>query len=136
MIKALFFLKRKEGITHEQFREHFETSHAKLAHEHFGHLMIGYQRNYPSAVRQGATHGAHQQVDYDVDCVSEWFLKDEESLDQILTILSSADVGPIFREDEAKFLDVSKTVVIRFHEGDVIDTGIDGNGRNRIALPA
>ena len=134
MIKALFFLKRKAGITHEQFREHFETSHAKLAHEHFGHLMIGYQRNYPTKVH---TRGnAATDIDYDVDCVSEWILADEESLDKILAILSSDDVGPIFREDEARFLDVSKTVVIRFHEGDVIDTGTDGAGKNRIVLPA
>ncbi|HKX77963.1 MAG TPA: EthD domain-containing protein [Novosphingobium sp.] len=136
MIKALFFLKRKAGISHEQFREHFETSHAHLAHEHFGHLMIGYQRNYPSQVRLGATHAAQQDVDYDVDCVSEWFLADEEALEKIFAILSSPDIGPIFREDEAKFLDVSKTVVIRFHEGDVVDTGTDGEGGNRIVLPA
>src|SRR4051794_32707745 len=40
MFKAIFFLKRKPGISHEQFREHYENSHVKLADKYLGHLMI------------------------------------------------------------------------------------------------
>jgi hypothetical protein len=47
MVKLIFLLKRKPGITPEQFRAHYENSHSRHAQKYIGHLLIGYHRNYP-----------------------------------------------------------------------------------------
>ena len=38
-VQVILFLTRKPGLTHEQFREHYENPHAPLARKHMGHLV-------------------------------------------------------------------------------------------------
>ncbi len=53
MYKIFWLLKRKPGISHEQFRHHYETSHAVLGQKYFGHLILSYKRNYDVAKQAG-----------------------------------------------------------------------------------
>ena len=46
MFKVIWLLRRKPGITIEQFRAHYENSHARLAQKYFGDLLLSYKRNY------------------------------------------------------------------------------------------
>ena len=46
MYKVLHFIKRKPHMTHAQFRDHFERSHAAMALKFCGHLFSEYRRNY------------------------------------------------------------------------------------------
>ena len=39
MYKVIHLVKRKSHLTHEQFREHFERSHAAMALKFCGHLF-------------------------------------------------------------------------------------------------
>ena len=39
MYKVIHLVKRKSHMTHEQFREHFERSHAAMALKFCGHLF-------------------------------------------------------------------------------------------------
>ncbi|WP_323809663.1 EthD domain-containing protein [Sphingobium baderi] len=41
MIKIIWLLKRKPGMSKEAFREHYENSHVVLAHKYVGHLLEG-----------------------------------------------------------------------------------------------
>ena len=118
MFKALFFIRRKPGLSHESFRAHFENVHVKLAQRHFGHLMLGYQRNYPTQVIEGG-----QQQTPPFDCISEWFLPDRAAFDAIRAILDDPVKGQVFRDDEVHFLDRGATRVVLCDTGDVIDTG-------------
>jgi hypothetical protein len=36
MVKVIFLLKRKAGLTPQQFRAHYESSHVKLAQKYIG----------------------------------------------------------------------------------------------------
>ena len=45
MIKLIFMFKRKPGLTHEQFRHHYETSHVPLVHKYLSHLFVDYRRS-------------------------------------------------------------------------------------------
>ena len=54
MIKILWLLKRKAGITPEQFRERYER-HARLGQELAGHLISRYKRNYKIETKGGGT---------------------------------------------------------------------------------
>ena len=51
MYKVMWLLKRKAGISHAQFREHYENSHVRLAHKYIGHLMLDYKRNYKTETK-------------------------------------------------------------------------------------
>lgn len=125
MFKAMMFLKRKTGISHEQFRDHFEHVHVPMAQKHFGHLMIAYQRNYPSVVLEGArSNRLAREPRY--DCVSEWFLADRAAYDAIQAMFGDTPVGREFFEDEEKFLDRDASVRILFEDGNVVDTGTSG----------
>jgi len=75
MAKLVFLLKRKPGTTKEQFREHYETSHVKLAEKYIGHLLTGYHRNYPTfATLNPSEQPAGSDVkpyDFQYDAVTE-----------------------------------------------------------------
>lgn len=103
MMKVLFFLKRLEGLTHEQFRDHMENVHVKIAEKYFVHLMSSYSRYYLDD-SQGSPLGPH------FDCVSEWTLPDEATFQKILGMFADPVIGPEFQEDEKKFLDLPACV--------------------------
>lgn len=126
MFKALFHIKRKNGLSHEQFRAHFEGVHVKMAQKYFGHLLTGYHRNYPTLVIEGARAGQiERQSDY--DCISEWMMPDRATFDQIMTmVFADPVIGEEFRADEENFLDREATMLVLIDE--VVDTGTDGQG--------
>ncbi len=124
MFKVFWYLKRKQGTTHAQFRAHYENSHAKLADAYIGHLMTGYQRNYITAM-SGATlapDGAvtFGEIEPDYDCIAEWIMKDEAAFAEIHRIFARPEVKKIFNDDEERFLDRK---AFRLVQCDVVDTG-------------
>src|SRR4051812_36712285 len=104
MIKVIYFLKRKPGITHEQFREHYENSHVQLARKYLGHLMISYKRNYPTQVRASRSQGL-RPAQWDFDCITEWILADEAALEEVYRIFKIPEIGKEFDDDERRFMD-------------------------------
>ena len=132
MFKAIFFLKRKPGITHEQFRQHYESSHVKLADKYLGHLMTGYVRNYRTTVRGSRSLG-RQAAQWDYDCITEWALPGEAELEEIYRLFADPVIGKAFYDDEEHFLDRDATLVIHCKEGDVVDTGV-GDGHLTLQL--
>ena len=124
MIKAIFMLRRKPGITHVQFREHYENSHARLGQKYLGHLMISYVRNYVSHVRADGSAGGGSPWNY--DCITEWVLPSQEALDEIFRIFADPVIGKIFRDDELNFLDSAALIAVSSVESDVVNTGTGG----------
>ncbi len=124
MIKAIFFLKRKAGLTHEQFRECYE-SHARLGQDWFGHLLVSYERNYVGEVRRSRSHG-REQADWEYDCITEWVLASEEALEKVYRILRDPEIGQIFYEDEERFLDREALYSVVCREDAVVNTGTGG----------
>ena len=79
MFKVLWLLKRKTGITLEQFRDHYENSHAILAQKYLGHLLVEYKRNYKTGTAGGGVptdpHGNALAIqEWEYDCVAEWVM--------------------------------------------------------------
>lgn len=116
MIKIIYFLKRKNGTTPEQFRAHYESSHVVLAKRYIGHLLLDYVRNYPtfallnpSNVPEGT---APEPYDIGYDCITEMFVKDQAAVDEMGRIFNDPQINPILVEDELKFLERDKTVMI------------------------
>jgi len=102
MERVFILLKRKAGMSFEEFRTHYETSHAKLGEKYFGHLFASYRRNYvPSGLRfsDGAT------VEPAYDCVTELIFREPGGYQELLRIAAEPEIHKILAEDEARFLD-------------------------------
>src|SRR5579871_2215126 len=123
MIKAIFLLKRIPEITHEQFREHYENFHVKLAKKYFGDRMIRYERNYLGRPNAPPQLGAIP-AGYDYDCMTEWVMPDEETLEEIARIFDDPVIGAEFHADGVKFLGGSVAFVCR--DVDMVNTGTGG----------
>jgi len=121
MIKLIWHLPRIAGITHEQFREHYENVHSRLGKKHIGPLLCGYVRNYPSEVRFGGSRA--EPGDWTYDCIAEWHVADEAMLEKVWERLRDPQVSADFKTDEPNFLDVSRVVLTVCREGNVVDTG-------------
>lgn len=124
MIKIIYFLKRKPGITPQQFRAHYESSHVTLAKQHIGHLLQDYVRNYPTFALLNPSNipAGTVPAPYDIgyDCITEMYVADQAALEEMTRIFNDPVVNPILVEDELKFLDREKTVMIMV---DVVKTG-------------
>ncbi|MES2272299.1 MAG: EthD domain-containing protein [Pseudomonadota bacterium] len=125
MIKIIYFLKRKEGTTPEQFRAHYEASHSLLAKRYIGHLLQDYVRNYPtfallnpSNIPEGTTP---EPYDIGYDAITEMYVADQAAIDEMGRIFNDPKINPILVEDELKFLDRDKTVMIMV---EAVNTGI------------
>ena len=127
MFKVMWLLKRKAGITHEQFRNHYERSHVVMAHKYIGHLMIEYKRNYKTETWGGGVPtekgGGFGPVDWPYDCVTEWVMPDEAAFNEINRIFADPVIGKEFHDDEENFLDRESVLLIKCN---VVDTGTKG----------
>lgn len=124
MFKVLHFIKRKPHLTHEQFRDHFEKSHAAMALKFCGHLLTAYQRNYFDTVYTGGDsrleNSGYGPKTADWDLISEWILPDEAALHEIYRIMQTPGIDELFHADEDRFIDRTATMTIHC---EVRDTG-------------
>lgn len=129
MAKLVFFLRRKPGITPEEFRNHYENSHVKLAQKYIGHLLVGYHRNYPILAYLDPSNIAPgtEPEPYDIgyDAITEMRVRDAAAVEEIARIFNDPVIQPILREDEEKFLDQKASVMIVCDEA---NTGVEFKG--------
>jgi hypothetical protein len=131
MAKLIFLLKRKPGITPEQFRAHYESSHVLLAHKYIGHLLIGYVRNYPGFATldpsEAPADRRPQSFDIGYDAITEMRVRDMAAVQEIGRIFNDPQVQPILKADERKFLDDKATVMIMCDEvASSLPAGVEG----------
>jgi hypothetical protein len=125
MIKLVILLKKRADLTMEQFRHHYETSHAYHAMRHFGHLWVEYRRNYPvssssfAAADEGAEIDPSEDAVPAFDAVTEIVLRDQAAFDEFLRLLAVPETRRFFSEDEARFTDRKRS---RFMVCDVVQS--------------
>lgn len=114
MIKLVFTLKRRAGMTPAAFRAHYEDSHVPLALRHFGHLLKEYRRNYPqSAVLNPSGQGDNPPaIDPPYDAVAEMWLEDEAALAALGGILGDPEISASLAADEMLFLERDQTLML------------------------
>ena len=124
MYKVVWLLKRKPGLTHEQFREMFEASHAKLAEKYVGHLFVEYRRNYVKDAMWGGNPrqegSGFGQREWSYDLISEWIMADEAAFQEVRRIMAQPEIDREFETDEERLIDRSSVVMIHC---DVADSG-------------
>lgn len=95
MPKLILFVKRKPGLTHEEFRAHYKSTHAPLAKRSLPHL-VRYARNYL------APFPGQPEPPY--DCVTEFWFDDEKGLAATLA-WTRTEEGQILARDEENFME-------------------------------
>jgi hypothetical protein len=116
MLKVFHLIKRQPHLTHAQFREHFEASHAAMALKYCGHLFVDYQRNYVDAAYGGgyarAEGSGYGPIDWGWDLLSEWTVADPAALEEIYRIMESPGFKEQFEADEDRFIERAVNVTI------------------------
>jgi hypothetical protein len=110
--KLMVFLKRKNGSTLEEFKEHYENVHAVLGARYFDGLLVDFSRYYPG--KMIAFPSDWQQIDSmkeaesDYDAISVYTFRDEASYNEYNRKMRDPAIGGVLVKDEEKFLDRSK----------------------------
>lgn len=113
MHKLLLFLKRKPGLSLEEFRSHYEERHVPLAMKY----MTGAERYVRRYLEP--TPGM-PEMDFDV--ITELWFKDSATVDIILETLTKDAMPADVIADEHNFMDRSKS---RFHAVREEETELD-----------
>ncbi len=102
-IKKIVLVRRKAGLTAEEFRHGYENSHSRIAVRLFGHLWQSYTRNYllPGRNFKSAQYDGVEVMGF--DAVSEFVLPDEAAWDEMNRI--AAANADLIKEDEARWFD-------------------------------
>jgi hypothetical protein len=109
--KLMMFMKRKEGISFEEFRDHYEKVHIPAVAKWVGHLMVDFKRYYPQnavnlyAGREDADQAPENDGGVDYDAVSIYTIRDEQALQEIIRISQDPEFTRWASEDEANFAD-------------------------------
>lgn len=115
MHKLMMFMKRKEGITFDQFRAHYENVHIPLVAKWVGPYMQDFRRYYPQnavnlyAGRPDADQAPQDDGGIDYDAVSIYTIRDEAALQEILRISADPEFTRLVTADEANFADRARS---------------------------
>jgi len=106
MIKMMLFVKRNPKLTHEEFREAYETRISRRAVNSFAHLWSGYRRHYVvSAQTFGAAAGLVGEQTFPYDAVTEIIFKDRAAFEEQGRISSRPETRAAINADEEAFFD-------------------------------
>jgi hypothetical protein len=116
MYRVVNLVKRKPHLTHAQFRDHFERSHAAMALKFCGHLFTHYERMYVSDVLGGGDPRVEGSgfgpMEWGWDLMSVWTMKDEAAFLEIQAMMESPELKRYFQEDEDRFIDRQHIVMM------------------------
>ena len=103
MVKAIYLLKRKPGLSRAEFREHYEKVYVPLTLGLFPTIRKSV-RNYiiPDDIPTGA-------AEPDFDCMTEVWFDDTEGY-QAMIDAAAGDAGQAVLHCEKVFLDETETV--------------------------
>lgn len=101
MIKLVTCIRRKPGLTFEQFRHHEECEHVPLVRSIMGSDLVAYVRNYPT---QGGSTGFKSNIEY--DAIVESHFPDRAAFDRAIAAANSPQNSARLKADYERYLDV------------------------------
>lgn len=113
MRKIIMFIKRKSGLTLQEFKDYYENRHASLALRLVPQIAE-YTRNYiiPGESYQPAhLANVNKEVDAAFDVVTEITFKTDADYQKMVATLAEPKMGKLLADDEEKFVDRSAIVM-------------------------
>jgi hypothetical protein len=106
--KLLILIKRRPGMSIEDFRNYYENEHSKLGGDIGATVgMIHYVRRYLEPLNGG-------ELEYDV--LTECWFEDPAKLERVAGPLSRGEYRPEVAADEERFMDRTKTRFLKVVE--------------------
>lgn len=116
MPKMVIFIRKKKGMSREDFIQHYETSHAVIGKRLLGHLWTKYVRNYPVSLMEYQPE--ENSVDDSYDAITEIWFKDASGVDEMARIINIPENNKMILEDEEKFQERIHTRLLMVEEVD------------------
>jgi hypothetical protein len=108
MIKVVVFLTRLPQVDREAFKAYYETSHAPMIARLLP-MISGYERNYPEVGKVRPPEGVTVDEAVGFDAMTVMRFADRAAFDAWKAALKDPETLRIIHEDEARFLDNTKT---------------------------
>jgi len=106
VVKTIELIRRKTGLSREEFSKHYEKVHVPLAVKYFPTIKR-YVRNHIITLP-----GAEEP---EFDCITEIWFDDMEGAQAVFDFWKS-EAGQVIRDDEESFMDRSKIVFFLVEE--------------------
>jgi hypothetical protein len=113
MIKMVTLLKRKPGMTMDEFINYYETKHSKIGEKYLALHAVRYFRRYLRPLPESIIPTPMDQY-YDV--VMEIWFADEAALSAAFTDLMKPEAQREIIEDETKLFDRTRIHVYQVEE--------------------
>jgi hypothetical protein len=108
VFKLIALVRRKPGISKEEFKAYYETHHSKLGEKHLPPYCIKYMRRYMEPIASPMKPGQAPGPDY--DCMVEFWFPDEAQYRAFeASVAAKAEDVKLIVEDEEKFVDRMST---------------------------
>lgn len=110
MFKVMMLVRRKPGLTHEEFRRHYESTHVPLALGTIPQIR-GYVRNYIRP-EQDFVQPDDDQQNSGYDCITEFWYEDKAAWEEVKKRYREGDLAAIMEADEVQFMDRDQMKVL------------------------
>ena len=103
MTKVVLLMKRKAGLSLEEFKDYYERNHAPLSKRLLGEYMLDYRRNYRSGGIATEKTDAPDGDDFDV--ITEIWYADKAQMEAMWKRAREPEIAAQIDADGAKFMD-------------------------------
>lgn len=107
MIKLIYLVKRRPGLSREAFRDYYETHHKEVGTAALPGRAVRYVRRYLTPTTH-PTDGIGG-VDAEFDALTEMWFEDEGAMQETMALFDGTPLGRFVVEDEARLFDRSAT---------------------------
>jgi len=120
MIKVIMPMKRRPGMSIDEFRDYYETKHRVIGEKYLSGYAIKYIRRFtePLPDRSGSI------TDPEFDVLMEIWYPDMETFEACGKILQEPEIKKEINEDEEKIFDLSmmRSYIVEEHESNINNT--------------
>lgn len=106
IVKIIIGLKRRPGMSVEEFRDYYENVHIRVASKYLQPGMVHYARRYLDALPHLDTHEIHEP---EFDVITELWYADDKAASGLIWMLSEGRLPTDVFEDEHNVFDRPKT---------------------------